>query len=66
LITCPVGFLVPAAIEEFRGDTELDDEGFAVVCLAALLSPQPQKRLPIIAHNNPGIGAADECATMEF
>jgi hypothetical protein len=55
--------LVPMPIEVLRDVSELDDQiprqvlGFK---LATLLPPQPQQGLFVVAHDDPGVGAADE------
>ena len=57
--------LVPAPIEVLGGQPELDDEIAGEVLrldLAALLPPQPQQSVLIIAHDDPGVRAADEGA----
>ena len=57
--------LVPAAIEVLRHDPELDDKIAGQVLrldLAALFPPKPQKSVLIIAHDDPGVRAADKAA----
>jgi hypothetical protein len=57
--------LVPAAIKVLGGDPELDHEIARQVLwldFPALLPPQSDERLLITAHNDPGVGAADEGA----
>ena len=52
--------LVPAPIKLLRHHPELDDEIAGQVLrfdLAALFAPEPQQRLLIITHNDPGIRA---------
>jgi hypothetical protein len=59
--------LVPAPIDRLGGHPELDYEVCRIILrlrLAAFLSPQPKKRVLIVAHDYPGIGAADKCATL--
>ena len=57
--------LIPAPIEVFGDGPELDDEVAGQVFrldLAALFLPQPDEGVFVIAHDDPGIGAADEVA----
>ena len=59
--------LVPAPIEVFRDQPELNNEVAGEILrldLAAFLSPQPQKGCFVIAHNNAGIRAANEVAAI--
>ena len=63
--------LVPAPVELLGGEPKLDDEVAGEVLrldLAALLSPQPQQSGFIIAHDDPGVRAADEScvSSVEF
>src|ERR1700691_2714658 len=54
--------LVPAAVKVFGDDPELDDEIAREVFrlyFAALLAPQPQQRILVVAHDDPGIRTAD-------
>jgi len=58
--------LEPVPIEAFSRHTELDGEAARQVLrldLAALLPPKPQQGCFVIAHDDAGIGAADEAAT---
>ena len=62
-MTCPVLSFVPAAVELLGGEAELDDEVVGQVFrldFAALLPPQAEQRGFVIAHDDPGIRAADE------
>src|SRR5438067_7671244 len=55
--------LEPVPVEWLGHDTELDDEIAGQVLrleFAAFLSPQPQQRTFIAAHDDPRVGAADE------
>ena len=55
--------LVPAPVEVLGHHSKLDDEIAGQVLrlgLAALFPPKPQERRLIIAHDDPGIRAADE------
>jgi len=59
--------LVPAAIELLGRDPELDYEIAGQVFpfyLTADLPPLPEESLFILAHDDPGIGSADETATV--
>src|ERR1700730_62678 len=59
--------LVPAPIDRLGGHPELDYEVCRIIMrlrLAALFSAQPTKPVPLVAHDYPGIGAADKCATL--
>ena len=50
--------LVPAPIEVLGHDPELDDEVARQVLrldLAALFPPQPDQRLLVVAHDDPGV-----------
>ena len=58
---------VPAPIEVLGDDAELDDEVAGEVLrldLAALLPPQPEQGGFVVAHDDPGVRAADECAAL--
>ena len=58
---------IPAAIEVFGGEAKLDDEIAGQIFgldLSPLLPPEPDQRLLIIAHDDPGIRAADEVAPV--
>jgi hypothetical protein len=58
---------VPAAIEVLGDQAELDDQDAREVGsgrLASFLLPELQQGLLILAHNNPGVRAADELATV--
>ena len=55
--------LEPMPVEGFSHEPELDDEVAGQVLrldLAAFLAPQPQQSRFVIAHNDPGVRAADE------
>ncbi len=60
--------LIPAPIELLGHHPELDDEVAGEVLwldLAALFSPEPQQGEFIVAHNDPGVRAADERAPVD-
>ena len=60
--------LVPGPVERLGGDAELDDEIVAQILrlgLAALFLPQPDQRRLVRAHDDPGVGAADEAAAVD-
>ena len=55
--------LVPAPIKVLGDHAELNDEVCREVLrldLAALLLPQPDQGLLVLAHDDPGVGAADK------
>src|SRR5215471_3105061 len=55
--------LVPSSVERFRGGPKLHDEVAGKVLrlnLAPLLAPKVHQRGFIGAHDDPGVGAADE------
>ncbi len=57
----------PLAIEGFRDRPELDDEVAGEVLgfyLAALLAPEAEQGGLVLAHDDPGIRAANEAAPM--
>jgi len=59
--------LVPAPIEILGDPSKLDDQIVVYILrldFAALLAPQPNEIGLIIAHDDPGIGAADEGAAI--
>ena len=59
--------LIPEPIEVLGHGPELDHQIARQVLrldLAALLAPQPQQRRLIVAHDDPGVRAADEGATI--
>ena len=59
--------LVPAAIEVLGHDAELDDKVAGQVLrldLAAFLPPQPEQGRFVVAHDDPGVRAADEVSTV--
>ena len=61
--------LVPAPVKLLGGEAELHDEVAGQVLrldFAALLPPQPQQGGFIIAHDDPGVGAADERAAIRI
>ena len=58
--------LVPTPVKVFGDDPELDDEVARQVLrldLAAFFPPQPQQGGLVIAHDDPGVRAANEVAT---
>ena len=59
--------LVPAPVQVFGDDPELDDEIAREVFrldLAAFLPPQPQQGGLVVAHDDPGVRAADKVAAV--
>ena len=55
--------LVPAPVEVLGDEAELDDEVAGEVLgldLAALFSPKAKQGGLVVAHDDPGVGAADE------
>ena len=59
--------LVPAPIEVLGDQAELDDEVAGEVLrldLAALFPPEPEQGGLVVAHDDPGVRAADEAAPM--
>ena len=57
--------LVPGPVEVLGGEAELDDEVAGEVLradLAPLFLPQADQGLLVLAHDDAGIGAADEMA----
>ena len=57
--------LVPAPVKLLGGEAELHDQIAGQVLrldLAALFPPQPQQGGLVIAHDDPGVGAADKAA----
>ena len=59
--------LVPAPVEVLGDGAELDDQVVGQILrldLAALLPPQPDERGLVIAHDDPGVRAADERTTI--
>ncbi len=59
--------LIPEPVERLGGDPELDDEIVRKVLrldLAALLAPQPDEGRLVVAHDDPGIGTANEVAAI--
>jgi hypothetical protein len=55
--------LIPAPIQLFGRNTKLDNEVARQVLrfgLAALFPPKPEESRLILAHNDPGVRAADE------
>ena len=57
--------LVPAPVKVLGGQPELDNQVAGQVLrlgLTAFLPPQPQQGGFVIAHDNPGVGAADKRA----
>jgi hypothetical protein len=58
--------LVPAPVQLLGGQPELDEKVAGVVLrfdLATLLLPKAEKGSLVAAHDDPGIGAANEVAT---
>jgi hypothetical protein len=58
--------LVPMSIERFSHDAELDDEIAGEVLqldFAAFLAPEAAEGRFVVAHDNPGVRAADETLT---
>jgi len=61
--------LVPEPVEILGGLAELNDEVAGQVLrldFAALFPPQAEQRGLIVAHDDPGIGAADELAAVRL
>src|SRR5262245_46437946 len=59
--------LVPGEVERFRCEPQLDNEFTGQIlrlCLTPLLAPQPGERGLVAAHDNAGVGAADEMAAV--
>jgi hypothetical protein len=59
--------LVPAPIEVLRRHAKLDDEVTGEVLgldLAPLFLPEPEKGSFVIAHDDPGVRAADEISAF--
>jgi hypothetical protein len=55
--------LVPPPIQVFRDEAQLDCQFPRKILrrrLATLFPPKPQERTHIIAHNEPGVGTANE------
>ena len=60
--------LVPAPVELLGRGPELDDEVAGQVLrldLAALLPPEAEQGGFVVAHDDPGVRAADEVATLQ-
>ena len=60
--------LVPAPVEVLGHGPELDDQVARQVLrldLAALLAPEAQQGGLVVAHDDPGVRAADEAAPVE-
>jgi transposase len=60
--------LVPEPVEIFSGLAELDDEVAGEVLgldFAALLAPEAEQGGLVVAHDDPGVGAADEVAAAK-
>ena len=58
--------LVPASIQLLGHGPKLDNEVARQVLrldLTAFLAPKPQQGSLVVAHNDPGVGAADETAS---
>ena len=67
VMTWPVLASIPAPVQVLGRQAELDDEVAREVLrldLAALLAPEPEEGGLVVAHDDPGIGAADEVATI--
>ena len=61
--------LVPGAIELLGREPELDDELAGQVGrlgLAPLFLPQPDQGVLVAAHDDAGVGAADEMLAVDF
>jgi hypothetical protein len=61
--------LIPTPIQLLGHHPELDNEIAGQVLrfdLAALFAPEPDDRLLIIAHDNPGVRAADKVPTVAY
>ena len=59
--------LVPAPVQLLGGQAELDDEVAGEVLgldLAAFFSPKAKQRRLVVAHDDPGVRAADEVAAI--
>ena len=57
--------LIPASVKVLGYDSELDDKVAGEILgldLAAFFAPQPKQRILVIAHDDPGVGAADKVA----
>jgi hypothetical protein len=70
-VTDPVArvLLVPAAVEVLGGEAELDDQHAREVegdLLTSFLAPEPQQRLFVLAHDDPGVRAADEVRAIRL
>ena len=60
---------VPAAVEVFGDEAELDDQNGRQVGVAAsprFLLPEPQQGFLVLAHDDAGIRAADEVTPIEI
>ena len=60
--------LVPMPVEGFSHGPELDDEVAGQVLrlgLAPFLTPQPEQGCFIVAHDDAGVGSADETSAIE-
>ena len=67
VITCPVLASYQRRLRSSVTDPELDDQIAGQVLwldLAALFLPEPDERFLIITHDDPGVRAADEMATI--
>ena len=61
--------LIPAPVQVLGGEAELDDEVAGEVLrldLAALFPPQPEQGGLIVAHDDPGVRAADKVTAFGF
>jgi hypothetical protein len=59
--------LIPAPVEVLGDRAELDDQVVRKILrldLAAFLAPEPNQGRFIVAHNDPGIRAADDVAAI--
>ena len=57
--------LIPASVKVLGHHPELDDEIAGEILgldLAALFAPEPKQRILVIAHDDPGVRAADKVA----
>jgi hypothetical protein len=60
---------VPAAVEVFRRQAKLDGQDIRKVLrslFSALFPPKTQQCLLVLAHDDPGVGAADKVAAIKF
>jgi hypothetical protein len=60
---------IPAPVEVFGDEAELDDQDarqIEIGDLTAFFAPQAMEGLLIFAHDDPGIGAADEVRAVRL